>query len=269
MLCIGEVKYCFPYYFLEGGDNKLSNISFTDYDRITDNLMYLSNTITLNFHVILSRKSKEGNRVFFQYETCSHSKYRDQDIGRNIKRNMSFYYTIDNKNDFANGLILRPQDVKLLTMLINQQVIPWYFDQRKRLFSIKDDKLIIKGEYKPVIYSQSDYKYISFSPIIYTYEDQTFKEGVRINLNSSSEYADLDIDKFMGFLYILESTDMYAVASNLAVYAKIPPYGINVYSMTGLGGGYVQDNWNSSSETNNNSKKKGNSFLDGLKRKGE
>ena len=152
-------------------------IQFTDYDRITDILMYLSNNITLNFNVVLSRKDKTGKRSFFHYETEYPSKYLGVNTGRGIKRNMNFYFTLDNKNDFANGFILRPQDVMLLNMLIEKQVLPWFFDPIKRIFSITKDgeRLIIKGEFEPINYTQSEYKYISFVPIIYTYEDGTFK----------------------------------------------------------------------------------------------
>ena len=247
------------------------SIQFTDYDRITDILMYLSNNITLNFNVVLSRKDKFGKRNFFQYEAEYNSKYSDVSKGRSIKRNMNFYFTLDNKNDFANGLILKPQDVLLLNMIIEQQILPWFFDPQKRIFSITKDgsKLIIKGNFDPVNYTQSEYKYISFVPIVYTYEDGTYKEGIRIYLNSQSEVADLDIDRFMGFVYILKNTDMYSAACGLLTYVKQPPYGVNIYSMTGLGGGYVQDNWNESEDitTNDNLKNKGNSFLNNVKKK--
>lgn len=247
-------------------------IKFTDYDRITDILMYLSNTITLNFNVVLSRKDKFGKRSHFHYETEYQSKYNGVNIGRGIKRNMNFYFTLDNKNDFANGFIIRPQDVMLLNMIIDQQILPWFFGQ-KRIFSITKDgeRLIVKGEFEPINYTQSEYKYISFVPIVYNYEDGTFKEGIRIYVNSQSEYADLDIDRFMGFVYILKNTDMYSVACSMVTYVKQAPHGTNIFSMTGLGGGYIQDNWNESEDVSNNNRNnnKGNNFLNTAKKKGD
>ena len=61
-------------------------IQFTDYDRITDILMYLSNNITLNFNVVLSRKDKTGKRSFFHYETEYPSKCLGVNTGRGIKK---------------------------------------------------------------------------------------------------------------------------------------------------------------------------------------
>ena len=253
-------------------------ISYTDYDRITDVLLYLSNNITLNFTVSLSRKDKSGRRAYFQYETQFASKYIGTQLGRGIKRNMSFYYTLDNRNDFANGFIMRPSDVYVVTELIKNQVLPWFFDPKKRIFSITKDqsRLAITGQFEPVNYIQSDYKYISFVPIVYSFEDGTFKEGVRMYLNNQSEFADMDIDKFLGFYFILLNTDMYSVACSMVNYVKTPPYGENIFSMTGLGGGYVQDNWNESKEitevnsqmnNNNTNGSKGNNFLNNARKK--
>jgi hypothetical protein len=45
------------------------SIDFTEYDRITDTLMWLADNITLNFTVGLSKKAKSGERAFYHYET--------------------------------------------------------------------------------------------------------------------------------------------------------------------------------------------------------
>ena len=241
---------------------------FTDYDRITDTIMYLSSNITLEFVVVLSKKDKSGGRSFFQYETESVSRYYGVQKSHNIKRNMTFYFVLNNKNDFGNGLILRPQDVVLLILAIEQQILPWFFGKEERIFSITKDKtkLIIKGNYNPVHYIQSEHKFLKFEPIVYEYEDGTYKEGIRITINN--EFVDLDIDRFMGFYYILKNTDMYTVASTMVNYVKMPPYGINVYSATGLGGGYVQDNWNETSDSNMiEEKKTQNNFLNSVPKK--
>ena len=47
---------------------------------------------------------------------------------------MNYYYTIDNKNDFGNGFILRDSDVMMLIMIIEQKILPLFFDANKRVF---------------------------------------------------------------------------------------------------------------------------------------
>ena len=243
-------------------------MEFKDYDRITDILMYLSDKITLNFNTILSRADKAGSRNFFHYEVEYGSKYIGVDKNHSIKRNMNFFFTIDNKNYFANSIILRPQDVAILNMLLHQRLIPWFFG-KERIFSIIDNKLVITGTYQPLTYAQNEYKFIRFEPIVLEFDGNTFKEGVRVTVNSSTEYADLTIDKFMGFYYILRNTDMYSAACNQVCYVKTPPYGINTFSMSGLGGGVVEDKWGPDEEPEQKSNNpKGNKFLDSTKKKG-
>ena len=232
-------------------------IDFTDYDRITDRLMFLSNIITLNFTVSLAKKDKMGNRSHIHYETEYSSRFKDQSVARSIKRDIDYYFTLDNSKDFGNGLVLRPQDVEIIKMLLNQQILPWFFGT-SRVFGIQDNKLYIKEFGSPVIYAQSDYKFVSFQPIIFEYEDGKFKEGIRIYLNNQDSFADLDIDRFMQFVNIIKCTDMYNAALTMINYVKIPPYGINNHRNVGLGsgGGYEFNGRKSSSGS------KTNNFLD-------
>lgn len=103
-----------------------NNIDFTQYERIQDYLMYLSDKITLSFVLALSKKSINGQRSFFHYET----KYNSDSYGselRSIKRNMNYYFLISDKNIYGSGIVLRPQDVEIIIMLIKQRVLPWFF----------------------------------------------------------------------------------------------------------------------------------------------
>lgn len=243
-------------------------VSFSDYDRVTDTLMFLSNNITLNFSVVLSRKNKSDERVFFHYETEYQSKCIGTNNVRGIKRMMTFYFTLDNKNDFGNGLVLRPQDVVILIMIIEKQLFPLFFD-KDRIFKIKDNKLVIIGNYSPVVFTQSDYKYLRFTPIILEYENGLYKEGVRFELNNKHEYVDIDIDKFMGFYYILKNTDMYSAACNIVSYAKIPANGIETYSMKGLGGGVKTPNFSETDPIDRNMDDAKNTFFNDIKTKKE
>ena len=256
----------------------MRNDDFESYDRITDTLMYLNNDITLNFTVTFAKKNRVGGRQFYHYETeYEASKYSAR--VRSIKRNMTYFFVIDNKQDFGNGFILRPMDVEMLNSIIETQILPWYFDANKRAFQMIDDRLVL-GQYEPVIYAQSQTKYLRFDPVVYSYENGTFKEGIKIEVNKYG-VATLDIDRFMGFVNILK-TDMYCAAAELSTYTKCPPYGINPYRRSGLGGGKPADTWGNTDPTTdksnytverdiNNPEAKGygkNSFLENAKKKG-
>lgn len=234
-----------------------SPISFEDYDRITDTLMYLSDDLTLNFSVALSRKTITGERRFFQWEIMTGSdKYGSNK--RSIKRYMNFYFIINSKSDFNSGVVLRPQDVEILIMVIEQKILPWYFgDKKTNAFQMIGEDIALK-KFEPVVYTQSEAKYLVFEPIIFSYNEKSTR-GIRMSLQSGIS-ADMEIDTFMGFLHILRS-DMYATACILANYAKMQPYGINTYNPVGLGAPPADkvDSWNSGFKRN--------SFLDNVRSK--
>ena len=238
------------------------SIDFTDYNRITDVLMYFTETITLNFTVSLYSKTKTGERRFFQYET----EYGTGDVfnskTRSIKRNMNFYFTIDNRDQFTAGMLLRPQDVEALNILIDQKILPWFFgDESINAFQIIDNKLCLKT-FEEVYFTQSDNKYIKFEPIVYSYEDGSFSQGIKMTL-ASGDTIPINLDKFLGFMHLLRS-DMYAVATSLINYVKTPPYGINEYKVGGLGTGKPKEDWVPMREPQN---KRGNNFLNSAKKK--
>lgn len=212
----------------------MENIDFTEYDRITDTLMYLDDNICLNFTLALSRKNRNGDRSFYHFESIYGSDKYGGSL-RSIKRSMNFYFVLDVRPDFNAGIILRPQDVEILTRVIDSKVLPWYFGtEQEAAFQIISDNLILT-DYQPVSFTQAglyDTKFITFEPVVLT-EGNLDCRGCRISL-STGYAAEITIDKFMGFYHLLHS-DMYSIAANMATYAKVPPYGINNHNMRGLG----------------------------------
>ena len=246
-------------------------IDFTEYDRITDTLMYLSDNISLGFTVGFSRKSKTGDRVFYHYET----QYGSDKYGsalRSIKRQLSYAFTIDCKDDFMSGMMFKPQDIELLVRIIDQKVFPWFFGNEKQIaFKTKEGKYILK-QFEPVSYVQQNGRWISFQPAIYVDPISELESmGIRTELYSQYSWI-LPMDKFMGFYNIIARSDMYNIACTLCNYVKMQPYGVNVYSNKGLGAtpngnnNNVDDAWKDTKE-----KFAKNSFLNdsGSKRKGE
>jgi hypothetical protein len=230
-------------------------ITFVDYDRITDKILWLSQSMSLTFVVSLASKDKQGARRSFYYETEYNSNYIGSKTGRSIKRNIMSYYFIIETSSFGKSFVIKPRDVYYLTNAIDKNVLPWFFGD-KRIFSIKDDKLKITKSFNPLLYQTDEYNYLSINPI--SLENETgYKEGTRIEVNG--EYADIDIDKFIDFYYILLNTDMYNAACELINFVKIEPYGTNIYKPSGLGAKQDID-WNE--KQNKIPKSNRNSFLD-------
>ena len=248
-----------------------SSVNYTDFDRIVDTILFLDNNHTLDFCTRLSMKDKSGYRRFYEFESQYQSnQYLGVDIGRSIKRKMEFYYLISNRTQFTGGLVLRANDVYLLHLLIQSKVLPWYFGST-RLFKVKDNRLVIVGEFSPVLYTKDQQNWINFEPIVISYEDGTYKDGIRMTINSNDDYIDLNIDRFLEF-YSCEAQCNYVktapyLANNLVVGGGLGTGGGNnpVYNeraaekQYGLGSG----------GNNKNNKSKNNNFLDNAKKKGD
>lgn len=196
---------------------KHNAISFMDYEKISDDLCFLGRGIILRFNVQLAHKNKDKTRDYsikeFRY---SSSKYINKNNLITVRRSFDYYLSIDISNDFANSVIIKPKDMFNLQSKLNA-VCNWF----STLFKIKDGKLIISGKFKNIKVSNLiDNKYIEFEPVVINYEDNTCTSGVRIYVNSSDIFADIDVDKFMGIVYTITKLDMYQCA--LSIIASIP-----------------------------------------------
>jgi len=200
-------------------------ISFLEYGRITDILMYFDKYTTLNFTVNMVRKTKDDRITYNHAEFV----YYNEGMGQNmisIKRSIDCAFTITNKQGLF--ISIRPADMYMMQIVLKDMVLPW-FAGPTRIFKVDNNNgIILKGKYTPAEIPLSEYAYIRFIPIVYTYIDESVKEGVRMYINNEDTYVDYDINKFMEFFYYIMNTDMYTAAQNMIQYIKTKPYGTNI-----------------------------------------
>lgn len=217
-------------------------INFMDYEKISDDLCYLGKGIILRFNVQLARKNS-GNKTReycikeFKYGT---SKYINKNNLITVRRSFDYYISFDVTNDFENSIMIRPKDMFNLQNKINM-VYKWF----NTIFKVKNNKLIISGNWNKIkVGNLSENKYIAFEPVIIEFNDNTCTSGVRLYINSDTVFTDIDIDKFMGLVYLLSKIDMYQCA--LSIMSSIPyEYGQNIYNMESM---YQNPNLNDESE---------------------
>lgn len=203
---------------------------------MSDTLMFFNKTTTLEFVVMLSSSDANKNRIFFHSEyDYDSNKYYGVDKCHSIKRRMTFYFTLRDRHVVGRSFIIKPEEAMMLTMLIEGQILPLYFDPKRKIFSIVEGQLKITGKFQDIVFAKNEYSYLKFIPCVYTFEDNTFKEGIRMYISSDSAYVDMEIDKFLGLYYFISKTDMYGAACSMVTYAKVPPYGINNNQATGIG----------------------------------
>ena len=225
----------------------MGDIVFTDFDKISDTILYFSNDITLSICMQLNRKTNDkGIRNFH-----SEFHYTSSNLNKNsysIKRDLRPYFMINDIKDFRNSVILRANDVWLLKMLIDNKIMPWFVGNSRIFFFDENNKLQIKGKWDIQEFKLSDYMFLAFAPIVVRYEDGTDKEGIRMLVNSKDRFVDMSIDTFISFYYFIANTDLYNAGANMANYIKTMPYDVGIVDMNGNGNidrynSYDDDDW--------------------------
>ena len=207
---------------------KQNAITFNDYDKLVDTLLWFSSDINLRFNVQLSIKNKDGMRQSFHQEFSYNSRFFDTSLSRQIRRNIDCYLSIDIKNDFTNSIQIRYHNMIMLKLKLNN-VAQWF----TTLYKIKEDKLYIGGKYKNEQTVLEGGKCIEFEPIVITYDDGKCSGGVRMYINTKSVSVDIDINKFMAFYYLISTFNMYQSAITLINYLERPEYGTNNFAIGG------------------------------------
>jgi hypothetical protein len=204
-------------------------ISFIDYDKISDDLYHLGNNVLLRFNVQLAKKGEDGKRYHFHKEYAYNSRYLDRNTNlMSIKRSFDYHMSIEKVyGDNRESIMIRVQDIMNLQMKVNDAV-KWFMGNGT--FAYKKDKLILLGNPEAILITGFPAgKWIKIEPIIINF-DGNYTCGARMYISSDSIFVDMDTDKFMGFVYLINKINMYESAQLLLNYLQRPEFGTNVYS---------------------------------------
>lgn len=237
----------------------MGDIIYSDFDKISDVILFFSNDLTLSICMQLNKKNKDNKISNFQQTFHYISKNLDKE-SYSIKRTMQAYFAINDLKDYKNGVMLKANDIVFLKMLIDNNILPWFIGNDRIFFLDNQNKLQIRGKWDYQEFKINEYSFLAFAPIVIRYEDGTDKEGIRMLINSKNRFVDLTIDIFMAFYYYISNTDLYNAAANMANYVKMAPYDVGIIDMNANGyedryTQYGNDDWNAakkSGRSNNN-----------------
>ena len=202
----------------------INGIEYIDYDKISDDLCWLGNKCIVRMVVKLANKNKDGDRNHFHREYKYPSTYNNKREVLTIRRSFDYYISIDNL-DSKDSILITIRDILLLRAQINE-VYKWFYD---RTFALKNNKMIILEKKKPlVVEGLIGGKYLMFEPIIHTDWEEKQSKGVRITLGNPEVFTDVPVNVFVGFMYLINSIDMYGSAQNLINYIGHPDFGTNL-----------------------------------------
>ena len=210
--------------------NGVSPFTFLEYDKITDAIMWLAGGLNIKFSVMLGYKDKNGNPAPFHTEFITRGKEYDK---LTIRRDYKWQILIENIRS-KDYVILNPNDVAVLQMVMNDVMIPW-FNGNKRIFGEDNyGNLVVKKKNQRVNFPLNNGMYISFTPLVITFDDDTKQEGVRLEMNNPEQWFDITVDKLFEFIYFINNTDMVGLAASMVNYVKIRPYGSNLKDLRNL-----------------------------------
>lgn len=208
-------------------------INVADYNKITDTIMTIGSNCVLKFNVILNSENKNTGEVEnfhkeFQYYSKRFSK-NQYSIFRKFDYFLSIENYVPNDNGFRETIQIGVCEITMAKYLLNS-VMEWFLNpDYKDLYSNKDGRLVITREISPKkVFLRS--KYIEIEPIVYIDADNNTDIGVRMYLNSETNYCEMSFSRFCGLHYMIDSFNLYESAIILINYIQRPELGTNLIS---------------------------------------
>lgn len=205
----------------------INGIEYIDYDKLSDDLCWLGNKCVVRLVVKLANKNKEGCRNYFHREYKYPTTYMDKREAITIRRSFNYYISIDCLEYAQSSIMITVNDMIMLRTKLNE-VFNWFYD---RTFAMKNNKMIILEKKPPVVVDGLvGGKCLKFEPIIYTDRDDIQSKGVRITFNESHIFADVPVNVFSGFVYLMNAINIFTEAQNLINYIGHPDFGTNLFT---------------------------------------
>ena len=192
-------------------------MSYNDYEKVQDTLLFLGSTFVLKFNVSLATKDRHGNRKFYYSEYKYQSRYSDYGNVVSVKRQIKYYITIEEMANFQNNVMITTGDMPMLKNILTIAA-KWLNDNS--IFDLNPDKkLMIKQDVSTQM-NLGQNSALMFEPVIIPMMDGTSAKGIRMYINDTKNFVDIEARNFMAFYEIIRTIDMYSAAC--AVLASLP-----------------------------------------------
>lgn len=221
-------------------------MEFDKVDKISDDVFNLGSNMVIRFNVTLTtRPANTQQKRSFHKEYEYTNRFQEKSV--TIRRSFDYYLSLENVNKDINSgekLFIR---IGLGEFLLFKQALEtaasWFSDSKYSKLFARDTKGKLKlAEPIPevIVRDLPMDKSLRIVPTIIekgmSISDQRF--GIRIYYSEEyNGYADIEINKFMGFVYLISTFNMYQCALELINYLGRPEFGYNRFDLDGLNGG--------------------------------
>lgn len=221
------------------GNNKkelIEVMEFDKIDKISDDVYNLGSNLILRFNVILTTRPVNSQQKRSYHKEFEYTN-RFQEKSVTIRRSFDYYLSLENViKDSGTGekmFIRIGLGEFFLFKQVLEQAASWFSDPKYNKLFAKDKKGNLKlAEPIPdtILKDLPMDRSLRFTPCVIekgmSVDDQRF--GIRIYYSDDyNGYADVEIGKFMGLVYLISTFNMYQCALELVNYIGRPEFGYN------------------------------------------
>lgn len=219
----------------------MAEIKYDNYEKISDDIMFIGYNTVMRMNVSLSYKNEYGERESFHKEyRYRSSKYINTNTGITIRRRFDYYISIENVRQSESGekayIRLGLKDIPYFRQSLHEAT-EWFLSPKyKDLFIIKNNQIKINRILKPLdVGTLPMDNFMKILPVaINDTELGKYRgPGARILLSSETNFVDLTPDMVIGLVEFFNTFNMFQSAQIMLTYIQRPAYGSNIYSFNG------------------------------------
>lgn len=204
----------------------------SNYEKITDDIMVLANRVMLRMNVSLAYYTTDNSkRIGFHREIEYYSTKANMNL-INIRRNFDYYLSIEH---IINKDFIRIGVSEMMKLQYGLHEAYKFFTDSKysNLYAKSGDDLIVYMRTEPIVVSGLPQdKFLQFEPCVYTDFRGDPQRGLRMYLSSMESYCDISISKLEGFIYTIDTFNLFQSAQEMLNYIERPEFGTNLFSYT-------------------------------------
>ena len=209
-------------------------INHNMYEKITDDIMFLSKNWILKFTVLLNRYGDNG-KVNYHKEVM-YGKQKSNyavNINRSFDYFLSFECTQRDESGMKPNVNITLRDMYMFKFKLNQ-VCEWFTSpEHEGLFMRKDGKIIRARSVDPIKLSNLKFgKYIEWEPSVLELNNGSQLIGVFMYFGNDLDYTFLTVDTLLSLKYFVDTFDMFTSAQIMLNYLGRPENGTNLYNMS-------------------------------------
>ena len=208
-------------------------VTFDQYNKISDDILYIGECMVMRFNVALTRKDKYGERQTYHKEFEYGPKY---DRRNSIRRSYDFYISIENfkpsEQGYRDTVRITMADMYHLRSTLTM-IFRWYFDKAyANMYMQKGADLVLMNRPDRIELPVSSFdKKITFEASIYIDKLGIKHPGLRIYLNNENNFTDMPVDTFLAMKYFIDNLNMYESAQSMINYMGRPEFGTNSFAL--------------------------------------